>query len=274
MEWERAKNYLILFLIILNVGLGLVLFSENRRYIITSEQEALVHNVLGQNGITFAPQASMQRNFAPMRPLDIRGLYYDIDKLLEIFFKNETGVSQDIIFGQQVFYANGGSMSISNGFISYENPAGFRNGKSATEFIRSYFPDFRQDSYFTVDDSYRIIYRQVYSGHIIHSNFIEFLVTDQGITRIEMQFGRVLGHTGTLDRIFSPDEALLVFLQRVRIFTRYEPMVITLMDMVYFKEYVSDQFETYQAVPFYRIFTYCRADRPFLINAFTNIISD
>jgi len=285
MEWERAKSYLIIFFLLLNAGLGVLLFMESRRYTVAPEQERLIRTVLDQNGISM--YTMLMRRFPPMRPLEIRGLYYDTDALLSILFENPYAVEQSTVFGQQIFQYGASMMTISNGFITYENPYGSRNRPGATNdltassasaltntFVRSYFPDFRLDSNFRVGDNFRIIYRQEYRGQLIHSNFIEFLVTPLGITMIDMQFGQVLGHTGSLERIFSPDEALLVFVQRVRQFSLEEPMSIELMDLVFFKEYVSDQEETYQAVPFYRIFTKCRADRPFLINAFTNTIID
>jgi len=294
MEWERAKNYILIFFLLLNLGLGLLLYVESRRYTLTGEQEHRIHSVLAQNNISmyiFPP-----RRFPPMRTLSVTGFYYDTDALLQVLFENPYYVERSQAFGGYVFQNGSSRMIISNGFIFFEDPDGFRRNRVpginplapestplthacasvlTDAFVRSYFPGFVHDRFFFVDDGYgiRIIYHQEYRQQLVHSNFIEFLVTSTGIVQIEMQFGEIQGFVGEQRMIFSPDEALLRFAQRVRHITQEEPISIRRMDLVYFQEYVSDQNSVYNAVPFYRIFT-CRGDRPFLVNAFTNMIID
>jgi len=294
MEWERAKSYILIFLLLLNAGLGLLLFIENRGYTLTAEQERLIRTILSQNNISM--DRPPPQRFPSMSPLDVRGFYYNTDAtdaLVQIFFENSQTVERRREFGGYVFQDGESRLIISNGFIFYENSNGFRQKREAgfypmsiehyevtlthaislaDEFVSNYFPNFRQDRYF-VYEGIRIIYREEYQGMLVHSNFIEFLVTPVGITQIEMQFGEVLGHSGTPTMIFSPDEALLTFVQRVRHLAQESPITIFDMDLVYFQEYVSNQDSIYNAVPFYRIFT-CLGDRPFLINAFTNVIID
>jgi len=283
MEWERAKNYILVFFLLLNIGLGIMLFIEDRRYALTGDQERLIRTVLNQNGIIIY-ELPLQR-FSPMQQLDVTGFYYDTDALLEIFFPNPGLVTVSYQFGGEVFQYGNRHMSITNGFIFFDDPDGFHHDSAgilsedwavslSDMFISSHFPDFILDGIIEFNDAIRIIYRQQYSGRFVHSNFIEFLVTPIGINQIEMQFGEIRGHSGTPVMIFSPDEALLTFVQRVRHMAQEAPMTINFMDLVYFQEYVSDQYYVYTAVPFYRIFTACGEGRPFLINAFTNVIID
>ena len=284
MYWERAKTIVLISLVLLNVGLGGMLFAENRRYSLVAEQERLIRTVLNQNGI-IVYDLPLNR-FPPMRPLDVTGFYYDADALLSIFFPEEADIVVTRQFGGEVFQYGDRRMSITNGFIFFDDPKGFchcNEVEYVTEewavsiadiFIAEYFPDFYQDGVFVFEDTVRVVYRQKYAGRFVHSNFIEFLVSTIGINQIEMQFGEIIGHTGTPVMIFAPDEALLTFVQRVRHMAQDEPMTIQSMDLVYFQEYVSNQDYVYTAVPFYRIFTACGDGRPFLINAFTNVIID
>ena len=293
MEWERAKNYILIFFVMLNLGLAALWFMEYNRYTMTAEQERIIHAILGQNNISMYTRP--MRRSPPMRPLNVSAFYYNIDELLEMFFDEPRLLVQED--GRYEFEENQSRLVISNGFISYENNSryGFRNtalaiprmmdgitrhsASAITEpFILNYFPDFQQDSIFYTDSGIpgvRVIYRQSYRGRIVHSNFIEFLVTDQGIRQVEMQFGRVLGHSGTTQMIFAADEVLLTFVQLVRYRAQEEPLVITHMDLVYFQEYFrSDQPGiVYSAEPFYRIFIQGN-DRPFLINAYRNVSID
>ena len=293
MEWERAKNYILVFFVLLNIGLALLWFMEYNRYVMTAEQERIIRDILSQNNISMYTRP--MRRSPPMRPLNVTGFYYDEDWLLEIFFDDP---AQATTISPNVFACDKGRLEISHGWISYEahEPYGFRDtgarvlsvdGSELTrdiaagltdEFMRSYFPEFRQDSIFYVVNAHgapegvRIVYRQMYRGQIIHSNFAEFWVTTNGIERIDMRFGRVLGHDGHSQMIFSPDEVLLTFAQRMR--HTHELQVITHMDLAYFQEYICDQpGNDFFAIPFYRIFV-VGDDRPFLINAYTNVIID
>jgi len=288
MDWERAKNIIVVFFLLLNITLGAMLFIEDRRYTLAGDQDRLIRTVLNQNGISMYA-LSLQR-FPPMRPLDVTGFYYDtdtLDALLEMFFANPELVAISNQFGGEVFQYGRRRMSITNGFIFFDDPEGFCPAVEpvshvtepwaaslAAQFIDTYFPDFVRDDVFYAGGGFRIIYRQQYGGRLVHSNFVEFLITPIGINQVEMQFGQIKSHSGTPVMIFSPDEVLLTFVQRVRHMAQDTPMNINRMDLVYFQEYVSDLYYVSPAVPFYRIFTDCGGGRPFLINAFTNVIID
>jgi regulatory protein YycI of two-component signal transduction system YycFG len=283
MEWERAKNYIIIAFILLNCGLAGLLFSEDRRYTLGSDRITSIQAVLSENKINFS-YTNLPRRFAPMRHLDISGLYYDVPALLEIFFEDEIFFEIETDEGYFIFETENTKLEISNGFISFDNSANLRENriedfsraeaiKISEDFIAKHFSDFVRDIVFESDDGVRIRYIQEYRGQLIYSNLIEFFVLPQGIAWIEMEFGRVIGYSAEPRMIFAPDEILLTFMQRVRHRAMENPIFITHMDIVYKQEYASDQAGTiYPAVPFYRIFIRGE-DFPFLINAYTNVLN-
>ena len=282
MEWERAKNIILVAFVLLNLGLAGLLFTEYRRYTLTDARLATVHNVLSENNISL--YTAPMRRFPPMRHLDISGFYYDIPALLEMFFcETENVIQYDTEEGHWIFKTELSALEISNGFISFDNRLGLgenRNGvltsredaiEISDEFISKHFPDFVLDMIFDAPDGVQIIYRQSYRGRMILSNYVEFLISNRGIEWIEMQFGRVLGHSAEPRMIFAPDEVLLTFMQRMRFSAMENPIFIDRIDMVYLLEYASDrEGQIYPAVPFYRIFILDN-DSEFLINAYTNV---
>jgi len=284
MEWEKAKNYILVAFVLLNAGLALLLHLEHRRYTMTGDRDRNIRVVLGQNNISL--YTIPIRNFPPMRPVDVAGFYYDIDELLEIFFEYPALVERD---DERYFFSHGYSqLTISNGLISFDfdirglgypsiEPAPpITHGDAAAlsdEFISRHFPDFEHDITFEWEDGIRRIYRQQYRGRLIHSNFAEFFITSHGIEWIDMQFGRIIGHIREPQMIFAPDEVLLTFMQHVRDRAMEEPIFIREMDMVYLQAYESTQQGIlYPAVPTYRIFIEGNDDTPYLINAFTNLM--
>jgi len=284
MEWDKAKNIVLIFFILLNIGLGVLLLIEHNRFTMSDEQERTIRAVLGQNNISM--YTSPMRHFSPMRPLNVSGFYYDVDQIKGIFFAEPSEVVNEGDSSRYIFTGEDSQLIISNGFISFDTsqPYGLRDlGRNITaisipiaqeitrQFVDANLEDFVFDSVFYEDGQVRIVFRQIYRGQIVHSNFVEFFVTEYGIRQVDMQFGEILGHGGASFMIFSPDEALLTFAQRASGFFHGQPVVIIHMDLAYMPEYmVSDQEGTiYPATPFYRIFVVGN-DRPFLINARTN----
>jgi len=283
MEWERAKNIILVAFVLLNLGLAGLLFLENSRYTMTQERVRTINAVLSENNIVL--YTHLMRRFPPMRHLDIAGFDYDVPALVGMFFDDPANaVQEEMPDGHYRFRYGESRLDILNGVVSFNS---FDNypvlGDNVYEishaqavllsdgFIVRHYPDFVRDIVFDEYDGsgVRIIYRQQYRGRLIYSNSIEFLVSSRGIEWVDMHFGRVLGHSTETRRIFAPDEILLTFMQRMR---GDNPIFINDIDMVYMKGYWSDTpGAVYPAVPVYRIFVR-DSDFPIKINAFTNVI--
>ncbi|MCL2527406.1 MAG: hypothetical protein FWE42_03220 [Defluviitaleaceae bacterium] len=281
MEWERAKTYILLFFVLLNLTLGGLLIIERRRYTLSPEREQAIVEIMYQNNITM--DARVIRRFAPMRLMYVGGFYYDVDKLSDIFFGNAAVNRVATAHGYTITHGQG-ELTIAHGFISYNNSSG-HGGRAqwmpdvdraqaervANDFVRANWPDFRLEDVFIGPDWVHLSYRQVYRGYVIHSNFIDFIITERGIVQVEMQFGQVLEIDRERQPIAAPDEALLSFIQRFRYPFQDTPMTVIRMDLVYFQDEGSpDPNGRYRLEPFYRVFIGGNERDPLLINAFTN----
>jgi len=276
MEWDKAKNIILVFFVLLNVVLAVFMLSERRRYTVTDAHETVIRNVLAQHNIRM--DAEMIRRFPPMRALLMSGFYYDEDALLRIFFDDPKLPERHEHEWGIAFTYEEVELTIANGYVSFYDPSGWKITPQA--FITRHFPDFVHDHY---DDQLsphdaeetRMVFRQVYRGYVVYSNYIVFSIDETGIIEIVMQFGIIDGWDGPERPIFAPDEALLTFLQRVRAFTEV-PVTIWHMDIVYFTEFDNAGVaygSVHHAVPFYRIFTH-EFHIPFLINAYLNLSID
>ncbi len=286
MLWERAKNLILLFLLILNAFLAVLLYQEQNRYTLTAERENAIIKVLNQNMMTM--YSEIIRQFPPMHPVKMSGNVYDTDRLLTVFFGGPENAEPVDEPDMEVFENRDGRLSISNGYISFERfiGPGMANepvtpvyAKGLCDgFINQHYPDYALDDSAndgvpqTTEEGYlRLTYRQDFRGVMIYSNFIEFLVTGNGIEQIEMQYGTGVEYDDEALEICAPDEALLTFIQYSRSVYGGTPVIIDNMDIVYNQEEFS-AFEDadMHAVPFYRVFV---KDNyvPFLINAYTNV---
>jgi hypothetical protein len=274
---------MLLFFVLLNIFLVFFLYQERRRYTLSPEQDQAIFSVFTQNRIS--GYSRLIRQYPPMRPLAVSGFDYDMDALLAMFFpfasdspEHESSPNRDV-------YTHGDArLVISNGYISYDNIHGLGerldilNRETALltgdAFIARHYPHYVQDYVLAVPEGFRIFYRERYRDYIIHSNFIELLVTENGITQVDMQYGIVLEFSGLPREICSPDEALLTFIQRIRSIRPDMPVLITHMDLVYYKEEIRsrahDTSVGLNASPYYRIFIEDN-EVPFKINAYTNV---
>lgn len=283
MEWERAKSYILLFFVLLNIALAALLFVERQRYSLSPERSDAIVAIMEQNNISM--DARVMRRFPPMRTMYVGGFYYDHDALKQVFFGDSNVMRLHTTRGYLLTNNDDhGELVISHGFVSYDNPYGHGGQERwispfaltcaqirADMFISNNWPNFELDTTVNMGEWIRFSYRQVYRGYMIHSNFIEIIVTERGIVQVEMQFGEVLEIVRDRQQIAAPDEVLLTFVQRVRGHALVDPIVVTEMDLVFFQEDGSTSHDaSYRAVPFYRIFIEGGDGDPFLINAFSN----
>jgi hypothetical protein len=198
-----------------------------------------------------------------------------MESILDLFFEDLPEYSGDA--NREIYRLGQAELVVSNGFISYNNPLGLGaepdtlNRENAVllgdVIVNAAFPGFELDYVFPIAEGFRLFYREIYRGHTVHSNFIEMLVTENGITQADIQFGTISDFEGAAREIFSPDEVLLTFIQRVRSIWPEKTILIDKMDLVYYQEEIRSDLH---AIPYYRIFI-SENEVPFMINAFTNI---
>ena len=278
MQWERAKNFMIIFFLLANILLAVLIRYEAGSYTLSREREYAIMTVFAQNDINM--YYSIPRQFDPMRALRVAGHDYDIYRLLSIFFPSYAEISHESETDWDEFTWENTRLIISRGYVFFISGLGATGvpDKDAAinltqDFIAEHFPDFKLDMHSTRQarrGGLRLFYRQDYQGYIIHTNFVEILVTGDGedlvIEEVDIHYVRPVGFAYLPREIAGPDEALLTFLQHYRLHND-GPVLITHMDIVYFQP----ANDLLYIEPHYRLFIEGQYE-PFLINAYTNRI--
>jgi hypothetical protein len=276
MLWERAKNGMIIFFLLLNLLLAWFIYREENRYALTPERMQAIYDVLRANNINWYRR--LDRSYAPMKSMQITGYSYNMEMLLPLFFEDISQVEKYLNEDKEIYLDGSAELIISNGYISFtrywENngqPPEATTAKILCDtFIQANFPNYTADGVQETEEGVRVSYREMYQDYIVYGNFIEFLVTQDGIKQIDMQFGKVTGFSGPEREIAAPDEALLTFTQWMRNLDPDMPVTIHQMDIVYYQEEFSSQDNAFiTATPYYRFFIQDR-DMPFIVNAYNN----
>ena len=285
MLWEKAKNLIIIFFLMLNAVLAALNYTQSSRHVLTAERRTAVISMLNQNKISI--YIEILRDYKPRRILSVYGYEYDMEKKLAMLFPENADITRLEYDGREEYVCGDIVMTFSNGYIAYDNPSGLYPGVTLTAeagvlsrsaaiaaceaFMSEHFPDFVYDvSILPSDSGWRIFYRQVYQRNIIHTNFVEIVITPNGIEQLDIQYGKPAGFVGSPREICAPDEALLTFMQRIKDISGDSPVIINHMDLAYIQDEPGLQKgAVYMTTPYYRVFVE-HLDQPYLINAFTN----
>jgi len=261
LNWNSAKNFAIIFFIMLNAFLGGLTANEANRFNISEAQAKNISEVLYKNGI--ALNAAAPRSYRPVRLLTLSEYDYDMDGLLAIFFPDPDEVEYAKEQDRAVYRAGHVTLSVQNGYVLYENPRGgepivFEKDEAEalcagliekTGLTGFALDGFEFDEY---DRAFRFIYRQLYGGKTVYSNYFDFVVTDYGITQAEFIYGKPLGFNGAETEVYASDVALLSFMKRIAGYygSMERHIDIYKIEMVFIRE---NDYST-AAAPYYRIF--------------------
>ena len=263
MEWSRAKNIIIVSLVLLNIMLGVLMLSARERHTLSAEQERNITAVLYRENISM--NTPIIRRTPPMRMVELAPGIIDGDLMKRIFL----GTTEAEVFEYgaiRMYYYNGSLV------IVYANRVIFENG-TFEEFREIDFEVARRMSdefleglgdmargfaldvgpYFEGDEII-VEYRQrMDDGVIIYNNYFLFAIDNHGIRRIEHSQNLPIGISPSLHEICGADEALFSFLRAMRVDSVDRPKrVIEKMDIVYFMDH--ENLEQGIAYPYFRIY--------------------
>jgi len=262
MEWSRAKNIIIVSLILLNIMLGVIMLTARERHTLSADQERNIITVLYRENISM--NTPIIRRTPPMRMLELSPGIIDSELMKQIFL----GATDAEVFEYgaiRMYYAEGSTV------IVYENRVIFESGifyefreidfyiarAMSDEFLAGLGDMARGFSldvppYFSGDEII-VEYRQrMDDGIVIYNNYFLFAIDNYGIRRIEHSQNMPIG-TPSPNEICGADEALFSFLRAMRVDSIERPKrIIEKMDIVYFMDH--ENLEQGIAYPYFRIY--------------------
>jgi hypothetical protein len=275
MDWDKAKNMTIIFLIALNVFLAVLAFINRNEYRMDNAQRKAVIDLLETNGIHI--NTDVMLSYKPMKQLDMGVYVYDPSELTGIFFEEEP---ERIVQPDKVIYTQAdNSLTIQNGYITYDRVSGTGEispteqncQRLASEYLSGMgeiFSNFKQDDIFPYEDGYRVTFCEHYKNYVIYSTLVEVYVSRLGVTRVDIQYNSPRGFNGQAMEICSPDEALLNFMHKYLSEMGQAEAEVERIDLVYIQNERTDQpAAELKAMPYYRV-TVATLEAPYIINAY------
>lgn len=278
MDWDKAKNYTILFLFILNLLLLSFNISKSKQYILTEEQKNSIYSVLKNNDIELLSE--IPDKFYPLQQLLVNKSDYDTIEIQKIFFNDIYNIKRTKEFDKTILTSENKTVTIQNSMITYidkniSNHSGLdkqQAEKICEGLISKIIPNNKKvelDRYIENKDTFIFYYTQNFIDFPYFNNYIIFKIHKNGIFKLKFEYNEPLELYGNKIEICSADEALFTFMDEIkRIYDN--PITIDKIDLGYFSSDINDtENSTFISIPHYRIFI-AENDEPFYINAYNN----
>ena len=282
MEWEKAKNIVILLLVILNIGLfGLKITEKNQYRMSVREQEAAAE-VLAARGMTLSCDWVLEH--APMRELAVTIPAMDINDWRDRLFAEDETVTLQVDFDRSFLHSESQILMLANNQLSLMSegngavePFTQENAQAVAEaFLQMASPQEGNLSLGDVEagDGYYIFtYYNMYKGYALYSCFRKITVTPAGVTAYFATYYNTQGFTSEKKSICSAAEALLTLCYELEAQEENAggPYVVEEISLGYdfMDEQTVEAGNTLTMVPCYFV-RVSGFDDPFIIQAYTN----
>ncbi len=279
MEWGKAKNFVIVLLLIINVALAGLNYKQGQENTMTSAQERAIFEVLSQNGITMYTE--LPTDAVSMSRLEVELPEYSKETLERLFFGSEkTTVT---VKGSQNVYRNSFAVLTMDGAHGVFKKAGMDTGKgnltkADAQKEAQNFIDGTEHFFGTYDipvvteekDCFRVDFYGLYKRENIFANYFSIYVTQSGIQQIEFEYCPIANYSGEKRELAFSDEALLAFMREWKRNGKAEQVTIQNIELGYDKmeRSTASMDGSIYLDPCYRIYL-MEEDTPYLVDAYT-----
>lgn len=279
MEWGRAKQFVIVLLLIINVALAGLNYKQRQENTMTSAQERAIFEVLSQNGITMYTE--LPTDAVSMSRLEVELPKYSKETLERLFFGSEK--TTITVKGSQNVYRNESAVLTMDGAHGVYKNSMVKTGKEdmrksdaqreAQKFIdgtEHFFGAYDEPIVTEVKDGYRVDFYGVYKRDHVFANYFSILVTQEGIKEIEFEYCPIVNYSGEKRDLAFSDEALLTFMREWKRTGDAEQATIHRIELGYDKmeRSTASTDGSIYLDPCYRIYL-MEEETPYLVDAYT-----
>lgn len=226
MEWEKAKTFLIIMLIILNIGLFALNYFDDKKYHISESQIESIDYLYEKYNIS--SDVSYPETFYPLPYLKLSDQKPDSSVLTENLFGENELLKRTSEQYKTVFKSDTKTLTIDNSFAyfvinEYKSLGKVSIGEAkdtANEFIRKLGEDYSMfvfDYLNEYDDAslVTVYYVEEFKGFKIFSNTIEMEISTDGIVQLIINRKIPIEFEDINRDISSPDEAVLSLIKKI-----------------------------------------------------------
>ena len=277
MDTKLAKNYTIIFLIILNLVLFTLSFLLEEKYKITKERENTIVSYLEQENVKI--YADLPKKYYPMPKISKKKKKNDDLVLQKIFFNNNENLIRTEKFEDTIFKQGEKTLKINNLFIYFqdlEKKDNFEYNKENCKKIAEEYKSLIQEVYGKMyldriieqKDYFLVSYIQKVDNYKIFNNILNIKIYNNGEVDIYFNNYQKPDTISEKINICSSDEATYTFVKEIKNLIPDKEIYIRQVDLGYYLKDTEENI-SFSFTPYYRF--YIKGEEtPFYINAYTN----
>ena len=278
MDTKLAKNYTIIFLVILNLILFIIGFLLEEKYKITKEQQNTIISYLEKENIKI--YTDIPKNYEPMPQISMKKTKNDDLSLQKIFFDNSSNLIRTEKFENTIFKEGNKTLTINNLFIYFRDLEEKNNFKYSREtslkiaeqykkILEKIYGKMYLDRVVEEQNYFNISYIQKVDNYKIFNNIVTIKVYKDGKIELYSNNYQKPDVVSTKLNIYSVDEALYTFSKGIKDLIPDKEIYIRNIDLGYYLKMDSDNIN-FLFLPYYRFYIKGN-ETPFYVNAYTNI---
>lgn len=280
MDWSKAKNIFIIFLIIMNCTLAIVSAYSGDNNTLSADRKQAIEKLLAKNNVEIS--TDIPTDYSPMPIIALTYKENNIESLKNIFLGDDKEVKRSLDGDSTIFKKNNIILTINNDRVNYSNKdldgqienlkqedAKKIANKFMNDKLTNLYKDYGFHSINLVDNKYYISYYKKYKGYNFFSNYIKFCITSLGIENIELVEYLPTYILDTNRDICSADEALFTFTYEIKNIYYQDKVTIENIELGYILQEMDKKNTEGRAIPCYRI-SVKGSNQFHYINAYTN----
>lgn len=219
MDWERAKNFCLLFLFLLNAFLFVSINIFGDKYKLDIDNKIAILDLLEKNNLKF--DADLKK-FSPKKNMSVVDYKLDFDSLKEIFLNFDVKNIRLNVFDKNGFDCD----------FEFKKKLELKEIKKICDDIVAQI-NFLAEANFILDKrENNFVYYDRYDGFFLMDNFISINVSGNYEIKIKCRYKKINGFVGDKFEICSPDLVLYEFIKCDDVIKK-EPEVINKFELVY-----------------------------------------
>ena len=219
MDWERAKNFCLLFLFLLNAFLFVSINIFGDKYKLDIDNKIAILDLLEKNNLKF--DADLKK-FSPKKNMSVVDYKFDFDSLKKIFLNFDVKNIRLNVFDKNGFDCN----------CEFKKKLELKEIKKICDDIVAQI-NFLSEANFILDKrENNFVYYDRYDGFFLMDNFISINVSGNYEIKIKCRYKKINGSVGDKFEICSPDLVLYKFIKCDDVIKK-EPEVINKFELVY-----------------------------------------
>ena len=223
MDWEKARNYTIIFLLILNIILFGINFHRSKESTVTAQRTDTVSEYCKRNNISV--ECDLPEKYEPMKRVVQKDFSFDLLGMERLFFTNLTGISRTDV-KNTVLLTNGlATLKVDGQHITYEdkNFAKTSDRQEALSVANRYvkaimqsFGGFTLESINETENGREILFFDRINGYPVFGSYVKFLFRNEGGICIDISYYPVTQGGDEVDPVIASDEALYAAVAKIR----------------------------------------------------------